>query len=257
MKITADNVRAALADRFPPNEFALFFEVGTGRRADAIAMNLWHSRAYAVHGFEIKVSRSDWLRELKQPAKADATAKFCDYWWIVAPQGVVQEDELPMNWGLLIARPQTKGDVTSVRLRKAVNAMRLEATPLNRYFISVMLRRTAADTREQARQMARTLVDKAKADAEANAVRAAERHDRILADKAAMYDKLVAALGCKDWEAQPEEWRRAVDFVRRCGVTGTYTNIEHALPHLRRAIKDIEEARQRLGKEVIDNAVQV
>jgi len=40
------------------------------RTADYVAMDLWPSKGLALHGHEIKVSRSDWLRELKEPEKA-------------------------------------------------------------------------------------------------------------------------------------------------------------------------------------------
>lgn len=78
---------------------------GTGgtksRTADALAMSLWPSQGLHLHGFEIKVSRSDWQREIQDPSKADTFASRCDFWWIVAPEGVVQLAEMPGSWGLL------------------------------------------------------------------------------------------------------------------------------------------------------------
>jgi hypothetical protein len=41
------------------------------RTADAMALGLWHNRGCELHGFEIKVSRADWRRELAELAKAD------------------------------------------------------------------------------------------------------------------------------------------------------------------------------------------
>lgn len=73
------------------------------RTADAIVMQLWPSRGLTLEGLEIKVSRSDWLRELAQPDKADAIFQFCDKWYIAAPTGVVdlKKDDFPKTWGLL------------------------------------------------------------------------------------------------------------------------------------------------------------
>ena len=56
-------------------------------------------RRRALHGFEVKVSRSDWLRELADPTKADAWKRFCDQWWLVCPPEVARADELPSGWG--------------------------------------------------------------------------------------------------------------------------------------------------------------
>lgn len=77
----------------------------SSRTADAIAMALWPSRGLVLHGFEIKTSRSDWLRELKNPAKAEVFATLVDYWWLaVADANVVAAGELPEGWGLLVAK---------------------------------------------------------------------------------------------------------------------------------------------------------
>lgn len=84
-------IHTALRARFALPEYALMFEVrsGTGhssqvRYADAMALGLWPSRGLELTGFEIKVSRSDWLRELKEPQKADRIGRFCDRWYVVA-----------------------------------------------------------------------------------------------------------------------------------------------------------------------------
>ena len=102
------NIHAAMLQRYCAPEFALLFEVGnatgfaTNRHADAIAMSLWPSRGLALHGFEFKASRSDWVRELKDPAKAETIATFCDYWFLVeSDREIVKANALPMTWGLL------------------------------------------------------------------------------------------------------------------------------------------------------------
>ena len=101
-------IYAALRARYCAPEHALFFEVanGTGsnirRYADAVAMNLFPSRGLTLSGFEVKVSKHDWRRELKSPHKAEeGIFKYCDHWWVVAPSGIVGKDELPSTWGLL------------------------------------------------------------------------------------------------------------------------------------------------------------
>ncbi len=73
------------------------------RTIDALAMHLWPSKRHALHAFEVKVARSDWLRELANPEKARAWAELVDYFWVVAPPGVIKVEELPPHWGLLVA----------------------------------------------------------------------------------------------------------------------------------------------------------
>ena len=141
-KIAAGDIRAALRLRHPSKEWALFFEVsdaaglGRGRSADAVAMNLWPSRGLEIHGFEIKVSRADWKRELALPEKAESVQRFCDRWWIAAPAGLIQASELPPTWGLLEIDASGKSSV-------AVNAPKLEALPITKAFIACVLRRAS------------------------------------------------------------------------------------------------------------------
>ena len=69
------------------------------RTLDALALHLWPSRGLVLHGFEIKVSRSDWLREVKDPAKAEDACRLVEYFWIVAPKGVVQQRRATAHLG--------------------------------------------------------------------------------------------------------------------------------------------------------------
>lgn len=142
------HARAMLRRRHAGSEWALLEEVapkngGGTRMADAVAVNMWASRGYAIHGFEIKVSRSDWLRELKQPEKAEAVYSYCDYWWIVAPKNIVKDGELPPTWGLLELRA---GGLTQL-----VNAPKLKPKPVTREFFASLMRR-ATDRLDAAAQ---------------------------------------------------------------------------------------------------------
>jgi hypothetical protein len=78
---------------------------GSQRRADLVRVGMWQSRGTGIDVHEIKVSRSDWLRELADPAKAEAWWPYCNRFWITAPPGVVEAGELPEGWGLLELPP--------------------------------------------------------------------------------------------------------------------------------------------------------
>lgn len=139
----ADELRALLRVKFPPDQFALLYEVrdaagfGASRSADAIIVGLWPSRGCLVEGFEVKVSRSDWLRELKKPEKAEAFVKFCDRWWVVASSDdVARLDELPATWGLMVKSGRGLG------VRK--EAPKLAAQPIDRGFLAAMLKRACS-----------------------------------------------------------------------------------------------------------------
>jgi len=136
-------IATAMRARYPSNAYALLFEVGnsTGfkcsRHADAICMSLWPSRGLDVTGFEFKASRSDWTKELKDPAKAEAVLQYCDFWsLVVADRDIVKPGELPATWGLIALKGKSLVTITE--------PTRLVAQPWPKEFLAAVLR-SAAD----------------------------------------------------------------------------------------------------------------
>lgn len=82
----------------------------TNRRADAVYLGLWQSRgAGDIDVCELKTSRSDFRRELEQPAKAEAWWPYCTRFWIVSPgEDVTPPEELPPGWGLMVPKPRAR-----------------------------------------------------------------------------------------------------------------------------------------------------
>lgn len=150
--VTSAEMRTAVRERYG-RAAAVFDEVGdsTGargerRRADCVAMGLWPSRGLYLEGIEIKVSRPDWIAELKDPSKADAVGKYCDFWWLaIADASIVRDGELPLNWGLLVLEGKA--------LKVVKQAPKLEGAELDRGFVAALLRR-AAEEQDRRRQTA-------------------------------------------------------------------------------------------------------
>lgn len=122
---------------------AWLYEVrnGTGYRfqdryADALVISCWPSRGVWFAGLEVKVARSDWLRELDDPCKSAEIQKFCDYWWVAAPEGVVELGEVPERWGLLTIKGK--------RVARSKEAPRLDRAELAPDFVASCLRNLAA-----------------------------------------------------------------------------------------------------------------
>lgn len=162
------NLAALVAQAYPSPQWAVFYEVanatgfGARRHADAVALGIWPSRGHQLVGFEFKASRRDWQRELRQPAKAEEIARFCDEWWlVVSDDRVAKLEEIPEPWGLLVATP--KGDKLE-RRKLAKPFPDREKTALPRSFVAAMLRRVGETTipRELAGQQLAAAVDAAK-----------------------------------------------------------------------------------------------
>lgn len=104
---TAKDIQGALAGKFSWPYYFYVREIAnaTGfegfRRLDAIAVGLYRTVRYEILGFEIKVSRSDWLSEKKRTDKASVFMQSVDGFYLVCPRHVAGIDDLPEGWGLM------------------------------------------------------------------------------------------------------------------------------------------------------------
>jgi hypothetical protein len=84
---------------------------GTGPFGDAIdnvalALNCYWSEKYRRVGYEVKVSRGDFLGELKQPEKTRRSATCCSHFFFAVPSGLVKPTEIPDPYGLITVGPK-------------------------------------------------------------------------------------------------------------------------------------------------------
>jgi hypothetical protein len=189
---------------------------GTGmqRRCDAIAMSLWPSRGLELHGFEIKVSRGDFLRELKDPDKAEKIARYCDRWWLVTDDDtIVQNGELPPTWGLLVRHGK------SLRLKK--EATKLEPIEISRRFLAALLRVSATSMPGPKKLEAETKAAHLAGyeEGERSGRWSQKRLEQDLKDSQEKLDKLTTALGINQhsdlgWRSD-ERLSRAFRFATR------------------------------------------
>jgi hypothetical protein len=238
--LSAGHLMAQLRDKYPKREYALLEEVGdsTGfscsRHADAIAMSLWPSRGLTVIGFEVKCYRQDWLRELDKPEKADAIAKFCDQWWIVAPTDeMVPVSELPPTWGLYVS------DGKNLVVKK--QAPTLEPQPLSRGFVAAVLRKASDGQDALVRRAKDTALMVAREEFDAKPLPPASEAEAELRKEGdrlrKMIDEFEAKSGIKieHWDAG-----RVGEAVARFRTM--YFAPDEALERLRKSAKDVEKA---------------
>lgn len=147
----SSDVIDCLRQRYPANAYAFLTEVGnsTGfrcnRHADAIVMSLWPSRGLEIIGIEVKVNRSDWVKELNTPEKAEIIFQKCDTWFLaVGDELIVKEGELPRGWGLMV--PAKKG---GLRVKVTATPKNPEPEP-DRSFLAALLRQVCAQATDAA-----------------------------------------------------------------------------------------------------------
>jgi hypothetical protein len=162
----------------------------SNRRADAVHVGLWQNRgAGRIDVCEIKTSRSDFLRELDQPAKAEAWWPYCTAFWLVVPHvSIAGPSDLPPGWGLMV--PPGRGRRFKVVVKPEERTPRLtvpllltllkntETTRTNT--ISRLRRDHASDTRKREEKLRMELAGKA---------------DPAVRDRLLLLDKLEARLG--------------------------------------------------------------
>lgn len=139
------NIYEILRTRYKASEYALMAEVrdaagfGASRSADYILMNLWPSRGLHLSAIELKRSRTDWLRELKDPRKAENIFKFVDYFWLLTTDDTIAKlDEIPANWGWMAIKGQ--------KIFTMKEAPTLKPVTINRDFLAALLKRAVDKT---------------------------------------------------------------------------------------------------------------
>jgi hypothetical protein len=211
------------------------------RTIDAVSLGLWPSRGMLLDGYEIKVSRSDWLRELKNPAKAEEFASRVDrLWLVISDKAIIKDGELPDNWGLLVRHGR--------QLRETVKARFLhegrELPPgFNRSFLVPLLRAANAvppDIRKEleaeAKRRWKSELDRAQEDLKA------------LGEQVVAFEK-AAGIRLVEWRhhGAEEAAKRGVSFA--AAMAG-----EKGVENLQRTARHIADQAARLHEQALEIA---
>lgn len=160
LPFTEADLLAALRQRFTfsgnggAGRYAFLTHVRTGaawdqQEIDAVTVCLWPSDGHVLMAFEVKCSRTDWLREIRPDiSKSERTRALCDSFTVVAPANVVGLGELPQGWGLIHASRNELGGVrlkqhTTPTVRQVTPGTRAADDTITRSFLVALLR--AAD----------------------------------------------------------------------------------------------------------------
>ena len=241
--VTTSDLREMLRKRFAFPDYLLLEEVsnreaGTGQRyADGIAIGLSYARGNPIEGFEVKVSRADWLAELKDPRKADAFFRFCDHWWVVAPStDVVHLEDLPDRWGLLIPRK----DGT---LHSRAKAAKLNPDPIDHRFLASVVFRMRSQNESAIQAAVSNAVEKAETLGTGTDDYYRGRAEKLEALITAFEEK--SGISLHAWHPDPAVGRAlgvAVSAIQNREVDSVTRRLELQRRHLFELCKDVDEA---------------
>jgi hypothetical protein len=241
-KVSAVTIVELLKIRYPQPEWLTMDEVVvTPRRFDFLAARLWGD-AHHILGFEVKVERGDYLKELSDPDKRRALEQRCHAAYFVAPAGLIAKAEVPQGWGLI--------ELAGTQLREKVAARHRNKCELVHESVFAMARKMLkgkeADvvdrrifkyagqdlTAEQLAELTKTqfgdAVDKAKQSLRDEMRKRDEAdHGAVAADKIACMTEALTGiakrLDLSTWGVQrrpSNEWLAALDrhIAERCPV---------------------------------------
>lgn len=230
------------------------------RTFDAMAMHLWPSRGHSLHIFEIKVSRSDWQRELAKPDKAEDAFKVADHFWIVAPSGCVRSGELPDEWGLIEVTGNGDDKPWKLRTKKAAPQIKREgptkAQPLSRGLVASMMRsapgavpgntRTPGVVPLEITEARQKGYEEGKRDGEYRARASLRQAEQDARDIHALREALVAH-GVERYQASPAALARNADLLANAIKTGKVTlQLDAVRNSLKRALEMLDAAEEDL-----------
>lgn len=251
-KVTSHDIKIGLRASLAQG-YQVFFEVGnnTGskvtRHADAVAIGIWPSTGHQIHGYEIKVSRGDFLDEMKNPQKSWPVMRYCHRWSLLTPPGLVKVDELPPNWGL------STFDGKSIRSIR--HAPMLAPEPISPGFVAALVRRAG----DMDGEIIAAAQEKTRRELEAGFKQRLDHKLSIHRDEAAregaeaieIVSRLKAGLG-DDYLAtfQIPELVATVKAVRKMRLTGNHGG------GLQRLCEDLLDADARIRRFIGDAGIE-
>lgn len=203
------------------------------RTADAIAISLYRSRGKSLWGFEIKVSRYDWLQELKQPQKAENIMRYCHHWALVASsEDIVQKGELPPTWGMYIPHKD--------RLKCIVAPPKLDPVPMDMRMFTALVYAVKRSHRSIDERALKEATDKAFESGQNSASHFAQNY-KDLQEKVSAFEKASGLSIQYGWNGKPDKVGAAVKMI---------IDRDGTLNALMRQMKYASDSAERLKKEI-------
>ena len=259
--IKAWEIVKLLAEKYnEPGHYVCATEVsnGTGSHArrwiDFVAVDCWPSSGLNIMGFEIKISKSDFRRELTDPSKHNIFFDEIDNYSIVAPDYVLDDQRIiPPKWGIyhVVRNDDGKLELKTVRKPLALHDEKDADRKIGRSFMASLVR--AID--KQGATKARLIEERDKLEAKLRAqIEEKMAHGRVVADweyeQFCRYRDICAKLdissygGLSDWEVK--HFKKAQKIATEIGYVKSKTKA--LLDSTRYTYKCIEELIESIEK---------
>lgn len=253
-KLNTPALENLLRAKYPRDRYALFFDVPDAvslrqqRRIDALAFGIWQSVGREIQGFELKISRSDWLRELKQVDKADPFIALCDRFWLVtADSKIAKLDEVPACWGWMTAT------ASGLRVQRPASKLPGVGNAIPRDFLIGVLRKlqdnllNSADVRTAIEERIKTATDRFDERVQSRTVRLQQQFEALQAKVTKFKEE--SGIDLDDWRMG--DIGRIVKQLKQLGYGDGLDHVPELLQRqenvLRSTLERVAEARAQLG----------
>lgn len=152
-KFTSEYVVSLLRNKYSDDRYIVLEQVanfpgfGATQYIDVIVVDLWPSGGLQRLAFEVKVSRSDFLKEINDPNKNSYAKAHYHQFWYVAPKGVIEEaSEVPDGCGWL--------EVQKDRLITRLAARRVNAPESGDNLLGCILNAVKRDRKQMRNEIA-------------------------------------------------------------------------------------------------------
>lgn len=177
--------------------------------ADVLAMSVWPSRGLRLIGAELKISRSDWIHELKNPAKAERFVKHTHNWYLITANDAAKIEEIPPTWGWMVAgdkglktmkaAPDLTPELPSWRLMASI--FRNIASPMQDMVAKSEVEKLVAEGIAQSAENLRSTIDSIHAEKQ----KAVDQHYKLRAAINAFSS--ASGIHLDNWTADEEKYR--------------------------------------------------
>jgi hypothetical protein len=239
-KLTAHDLYEAIKQRYELPEWHCESEVTIdGRRLDVVALNMWTTRRNRIVGFEIKVNRGDWLREIQNFQKSEGWLAVCDTFYVVTPPKLIKPEELPEGWGHL--------ELCGSRMMTRKTATPREPGPsLPRELAARFLVRMAREVEHTKRNVRYQVREEVRKEIEESAkAKFEERFGGELVEAkrdAGNYHRIIEALGLQyEWKPGDRAIRVAKLVAKLKADHSLIGMIDRTLKHLDEPLKNLRE----------------
>jgi len=156
MALKAKDITALLRKRhsFVDHVFVEELRGGSGwgkdseRRIDAWTMHHHPSKGNKRTAYEVKISRSDFLKDVKDPLKHRPALRFSNEFYFVAPEGMLKAEDLPLFAGLLEVKEDNEGN-PYIPVRPTVEAPWRDTIPPSWRFVVSLVRNVEKEARKR------------------------------------------------------------------------------------------------------------